>query len=45
MCEQLQLRGMMTPENIKHLGLHLGKTFASTVEITMTKIETKLGKN
>jgi hypothetical protein len=35
---------MTTLDNIKHLGLHLGKTVASTVTITMSKIEAKIIK-
>jgi hypothetical protein len=41
----VQLLGMMTPDNIKHLDLHLGKTVASTVEASMAKIEPKLIKH
>jgi hypothetical protein len=43
-CEQLQLLGMTTPNNFKHLGLHVGKTISSTVLTTMAKIEPKMIK-
>jgi hypothetical protein len=43
-CEQLQLLGMTTPNSIKHLGLHLGKTISSMVLTTMAKTEPKLIK-
>jgi hypothetical protein len=33
--------GMTTPDTIKHLGLHLGKTISTTVLTTMTQIEPK----
>jgi hypothetical protein len=39
--EQLQRMGMTTPNTIKHLGLHLGKTNSSTVLTTMAQIEPK----
>ncbi len=42
LCEQLQLLGMTTPDNIKHLGLHLVST--SMIAITKAKIEPKLIK-
>jgi hypothetical protein len=32
---------MTTPDTIKHLGLHLGKTISTTVLTTMTQIEPK----
>jgi hypothetical protein len=35
---------MTTPNSIKHLGLHLGKTISSTVIVTMAKIEPKIIK-
>ncbi len=37
LCEQLQLLGMTTPENSKHLGLKL-KTVTSTVATPMARI-------
>jgi hypothetical protein len=36
---------MKTTHNVQHLGLHLRKTIDSTVEVTLTKIESKLNKH
>jgi hypothetical protein len=36
--------GMTTPDNAKHLGIFLGRTMDSTVEVTMANIEPKLVK-
>jgi hypothetical protein len=41
LSEQLQRMGMTTPDTIKHLGLHLGKTISMTVTTTMSQIEPK----
>jgi hypothetical protein len=38
---RLQRMGMTTPDTIKHLGLHLGKTISMTVTTTMSQIEPK----
>jgi hypothetical protein len=43
-CAQIQQLSMSTPDNIKHLDLHLDKTILSTVEISMTKIEPKYSR-
>jgi hypothetical protein len=44
LCEQLKLLDIKTPDKIKHLGLHLGKTIDSTVKVTLTQIGPKLIK-
>jgi hypothetical protein len=44
LCERLRHMGMATPDNAKHLGILLGKTMDSTVEVTMAAIEPKLIK-
>jgi hypothetical protein len=44
LCEGLRHMGMTTPDNVKHLGILLGKTMDSTVEATMANIEPKLVK-
>jgi hypothetical protein len=44
LCEGLRHMGMTTPDNAKHLGILLGKTMDSTVEVTMANIEPKLLK-
>ncbi len=44
LCEGLRHMGMTTPDNAKHLGILLGKTMDSTVEVTMASIEPKLVK-
>jgi hypothetical protein len=44
LCEGLRHMGMTTPDNAKHLGIFLGKTMDSTVEVTMANIEPKLVK-
>jgi hypothetical protein len=41
LSEQLQSMGMTTPDTIKHLGLHLGKTISTMVTTTMSQIEPK----
>ncbi len=44
LCEGLRHMGMTTPDNENHLGIFLGKTMDSTVEVTMANIKPKLVK-
>ena len=37
----IQLLGIETPDHVKHLGIHLGKTINSTIEQTMKEIQPK----
>ena len=39
--EDIQHLGISTPEHIKHLGIHLGKTLDSTINETMSQISPK----
>jgi len=41
LTEGIQHLGIGTPEHIKHLGIHLGKTLASTIEETLLQISPK----
>ncbi len=42
LCEGLRLMGMTTLDNAKHLGIYLGKTMDSTVEVTRPALSLSL---